>query len=147
MHTLWNESDRTAVIARLGRLSPTATPQWGTLTAPKMVTHVTDALRAGFGELPVERFPGPLQHWPLNALVIYVLPWPKGAPTAPELLARTPAEWQEGIAALTAAIDRFAARSPQDTWVPHAAFGHINGKAWGRLQFRHLDHHLRQFGS
>lgn len=147
MQTLWNESDRAALIGRLNRLSPDAPARWGSMNAPKMVTHVTDALRAALGELPVTTFAGPLQHWPLNALVIYVLPWPKGAPTAPELMARTPEQWQTEIATLTAAIGRFAARSPEDAWVPHAAFGSIDGKAWGRLQYRHLDHHLRQFGA
>jgi hypothetical protein len=27
-----------------------------------------------------------------------------------------------------------------------AVFGRISGRSWGALQYKHLDHHLRQFG-
>ncbi|MFN7916622.1 MAG: DUF1569 domain-containing protein [Vicinamibacterales bacterium] len=147
MQTLWNQSDRTALLARFAALPATAPARWGRLTAPKMVSHVTDALRAGLGELPVSDKPGPLKVWPLNALVIYYLPWPKGAPTAPELIARTPAGWETELDALRAAIERFASRPVEGPWARHAAFGALSGKDWGRLMFRHLDHHLRQFGA
>ncbi|MGE3957091.1 MAG: DUF1569 domain-containing protein [Vicinamibacterales bacterium] len=145
MQTLWNADDRDALLARFGRLSPDAAPAWGTLSAPRMVTHVTDGLRAALGEVPVRPISGPLQYWPLNALIISVLPWPKGAPTAPELLARAPQQWSDELETLRTAVDRFVARDIAGTWAPHAAFGDIGGKAWGRLTFRHLDHHLRQF--
>lgn len=147
MQTLWNHQDRAALIHRFDALSPTAPARWGRLTAPRMVSHVTDALRAGIGELTVAPVPGPLKVWPLNALVIYYLPWPKGAPTAPELIARTPAMWESELDALKAAIARFATRPVDGTWPRHAAFGAISGKDWGRLLYRHFDHHLRQFGA
>jgi len=146
MHTLWNEADRSSLVERFTRLSPGAAPRWGRFNAPRMVTHVTDALRSSLGELAVAAVPGPLKVWPLNTLVIYYLPWPKGAPTAPELIARTPAEWGTELEELQAAIDRFAARGSHGSWPAHAAFGQIDGAAWGRLMYRHLDHHLRQFG-
>lgn len=147
MQTLWNADDRTALLNRFDGLSPNATPRWGTMNAPRMVTHVTDALRAGLGELAVSPKRSPLGRWPLNTLVIYYLPWPKGAPTAPELLARAPVAWSDELHTLRSAVDRFAARDPRGAWAVHAAFGAIDGDAWGRLMYRHLDHHLRQFGA
>lgn len=147
MQSLWNESDRATLLQRF-RTLPSGTPaRWGRLTAPRMVSHVTDALRAGIGELRVADVPGPLKVWPLNALVIYYLPWPKGAPTAPELIQRTPENWESELDGLAAAVERFAARPIDGPWPRHAAFGAITGKDWGRLMFRHLDHHLRQFGA
>ncbi|RYG41811.1 MAG: DUF1569 domain-containing protein, partial [Chitinophagaceae bacterium] len=30
---------------------------------------------------------------------------------------------------------------------PHPVFGHFTPQQWGQSMFKHLDHHLRQFGS
>ena len=64
-------------------------PQWGKFNATQMLAHLNDAMRMAIGELPVPaKEAAPLRRWPLKQLVVYVLPWPQGAPTAPELLAR-----------------------------------------------------------
>jgi hypothetical protein len=43
-------------------------------------------------------------------------------------------------------MDRFAARGQDGPWVDHPAFGRLSPRAWGVLVYRHMDHHLRQFG-
>jgi hypothetical protein len=78
--------------------------------------------------------------------VIFVLPWPKGAPTAPELLARAPTAWTGEVVTLSALIERFATRGATGEWPQHPAFGSMTGHAWGVLVYRHCDHHFRQFG-
>jgi hypothetical protein len=65
---------------------------------------------------------------------------------APEFLAQPAATWDQDFAALGAAINRFAARGPGGPWAEHPAFGPLTGRMWGVLAWRHLDHHLRQFG-
>lgn len=145
MHTLWNPDDRALILDRIVRLSPDATPAWGSMNAPRMLTHVTDAVRMATGDLRVAPKASPLSVWPLNSLVMFYLPWPKSAPTAPELLARGPDEWRQGLADLTAALNRFAARDVNGEWPAHPVFGKIHGAGWGRLGYRHLDHHLTQF--
>ena len=146
MNTISNAADRQSLLGRFGGLSPSARPKWGKLDAPRMVTHVTDALRSGIGEVTLTPIRGPLKYWPVNTLVMFYLPWPKGAPTAPELLNRKPLEWEAELAALRAAMGRFAARDIQGPWPVHVAFGRISGEQWGRLMYRHLDYHLGQFG-
>lgn len=145
-HTIWNAADRQAILNRFGRLSSEARPKWGSLDAPRMVTHVTDSIRASLGELKLTPFPGPLQYWPINVLVMFYLPWPKSTPTAPELLERKPVSWATELEALTSSVNQFAARDVNGTWTPHVAFGALTGAQWGRLNYRHLDHHLGQFG-
>jgi hypothetical protein len=44
-------------------------------------------------------------------------------------------------------IDRFAAGgSERCTPHPHSFFGRLTGDEWSILMYKHLDHHLRQFG-
>jgi len=144
--TLWNETDRRAILTRLARLTPEAAPRWGRMDASRMVVHVTDALRMATGELSCAPLGGPLMLPLVKQLVMFYLPWPRGVPTAPELLSRRPEQWTHEIAALRAAIDVFATRSQSGAWPQHPAFGRLSGVEWGRLMYRHLDHHLTQFG-
>ena len=146
-HTLWNADDRASVLNRFGQLAEGARPKWGSFDAPRMVTHVTDALRAGLGEIAVAPRPSFLGRWPINVLVMFHVPWPKSAPTAPELLRRTPEEWQAELGTLRDAVERFGQRDVNGPWARHAAFGNIGGSGWGRLMYRHFDHHLTQFGA
>jgi hypothetical protein len=44
-------------------------------------------------------------------------------------------------------IDRFTAAGPTGcTTSPHSFFGRLTPEQWAILTFKHLDHHLRQFG-
>ena len=43
-------------------------------------------------------------------------------------------------------IERFAATPPMQLADAHPSFGHMRPRDWDVLQYRHLDHHLRQFG-
>ena len=63
-----------------------------------------------------------------------------------ELLQRTPAEWKNDCATLRDLIDEFGQRSPSDAWPRSLVFGRISGRTWGVLQYKHCDHHLKQFG-
>jgi hypothetical protein len=77
-------------------------------------------------------------------LIIYVFPFPKSAPTAPELKARAATNLQAEIAAITDLLERFAGPPPR--LVPHPAFGELSPETWGVLIYKHMAHHLEQFG-
>ena len=111
-----------------------------------MLAHLSDSLRMTLGDLPVPSWNLPIRHFPLKQLMIYWLPFPKGVRTAPELIKRTPPDWASGIAELQTLLERFAARAVGGDWPDHPAFGRMSGEAWGVFVYRHMDHHLRQFG-
>jgi hypothetical protein len=147
MKTLWNDSDRREIQSRIERLSPDAPAKWGKMDAPRAVAHLTDAMRMALGDLACKRKNVPIGYPPLKQLIVYWLPWPEGAPTAPELISRVPASWTGEITELTALIKRFGKQDRNRTWPEHPAFGRLSSRAWGRLTYRHVDHHLRQFGA
>lgn len=146
MKTIWNESDHRELRERLERLTPQGAAQWGRMSAPQMVVHLCDAFRMATGDLPCQSKKLPIRYFPLKQLIIYVLPFPKGAPTAPELTSRVPADWNTEMEQLRAAMDRLVSRGPAACTVEHPAFGTLSGRAWGVLAYKHTHHHLRQFG-
>jgi hypothetical protein len=145
-HTLWDERDRRALDDRLARLTPDARGLWGSFDAPRMLCHITDTVRFATGDLACALKPSPFRYPPINTLVMFYLPWPKGVPTAPELIARTPEAWDTEVARFRAAVDALTKRPKDGAWPVHVVFGRLSGSQWGRLLYRHTDHHLKQFG-
>ena len=148
MSTLADSRARDALVARFERLSPSATAQWGRMTAPQMLAHCADALRMGLGDLPVKPKRAALPRMAVvKWLFLNVLPFPKSAPTAKELITRTPEAWDVERAALVALIGRVGSANANTRWAEHPLFGPLSGAQWGQLTWKHLDHHLRQFGA
>jgi hypothetical protein len=148
MKTFWNDAAREEICRRVDRLSADAMPQWGMFNAASMLAHLNDAMRMAIGELRVEPKVTPLRRPGIKQLVIYIAPWPHGAPTVPELLARCEhASFVDEQAAFREIARRLASKATSDTWPEHPAFGALTHRAWGVLEYRHSDHHLRQFGA
>ncbi|MBI1760485.1 MAG: DUF1569 domain-containing protein [Acidobacteria bacterium] len=146
MKTIWQTTDKQELLARLAKLNSAATPQWGKLNCPQMLAHVADGMRMTLGDLQCQPKRGPLRFGPLKKLIIYWLPFPKGAPTAPELIARAAEGIEPERAAVVALLERMAADHTRQDWPEHPAFGKLSAQDWGALVYKHLDHHLRQFG-
>jgi hypothetical protein len=147
MATFWDPAIRDDICRRVERLTSNHKPAWGKMNVAQMLAHLNDANRMAAGELATVPKNTALRRWPLKQLVVYVLPWPKGVPTAPELLARVDgADFAAEQAAFRAIVERLATRPAAGPWPEHPAFGPLTRKAWGVLGYRHADHHLRQFG-
>ncbi len=144
MPSLNNAVDREALVARLDRLTPDTKPLWGKMSAPKMLAHMTDAFRMALGDLPVKPKKIPLiGSFPFKQLVIFVLPFPKNSPTAPEIISRQPEAFDVERANAKTLLGRLAGNV---TYAAHPIFGTMTKNEWGALGYKHFDHHLRQFG-
>lgn len=146
MKSIWHETDRREIRDRLSRLAPTAPARWGKMDAPRAVAHLVEAARMAHGDVHIPSKHLPLRYFPLKQLIIYVFPFPKGAPTAPELLTRAPGTWAQDVQELDRLVERFGQRTPDEPMPEHPAFGRLSYQDWGVLVYRHSDHHLRQFG-
>ena len=117
------------------------------MNAGAMVAHLNDSYRMCLGELKVKSKNLPLRYTPIKQLVIYALPWPKGAPTAPELIARCDgAVLDDERLAMDQMFQKLAVVRPGDALQEHPAFGVLTYKTYGALMARHTEHHFSQFG-
>ena len=138
---------RGTLIARVERLSTASQRQWGRMEVTQMVAHAADQLRMALGDVRVRGARGPLRFAPMRYLLVHALPWPKGKAKAPdEAFTTVPTELEADRAKLVELIERFAATPDVDLTMIHPLFGRMTARDWDVLSFRHLDHHLRQFG-
>ena len=145
--SMWDSAVRSAFIDRSRKLTPESKAQWGKFSAAGMMAHLNDSYRMALGELTVPSKNLPLRYTPIKQLIIYVLPFPKGAPTAPLLIARCDnAQLADEQLAMAAMFDKLAAVKPDQPLQEHPAFGALSHAAYGALMAKHTEHHFRQFG-
>ena len=150
--SMWDTSAREALFDRFAGLRPDAAPLWGRFTAHGMVAHLIDAARMALGTMPVRRSRGTLpkiiRQPGVRHLFVYVLPFPRNAPTARELLTSQPGNWDTDVATFRSLAEELTLRAADSRvqWPEHPFFGPLTSRDWGVLGYRHTDHHLRQFG-
>jgi len=143
--TLMKGSDRSLILERLRRVRPETRAAWGSLDAPRMLCHVADMMRIALGDLPTKPTHSFLSRTLGKSLVVNTsLKPPRGkVQTAPEMLTSRPSSWEADLSACVELVDRVAGGTAHAV---HPAFGPLSPKEWGRLCWKHLNHHLGQFG-
>jgi hypothetical protein len=150
MRSLVSSSDVDELIARLDRLSPDTPRRWGTMTPHEMLCHLADSFRAMTGEREISRVPASgFRRRVMRFVALQLpLPWPKGIPTMPEVDPKRkgtpPAVFETDRQALLALLRRFL--SEEARYTEHPTFGPMPRREWLIWGYRHMDHHLRQFG-
>jgi hypothetical protein len=149
MKNLFDLARVTEVKQRITQLKPDSERQWGRMTPAQVLTHCARGMEMATGELELPRiFLGRVIGWKIRSLVLRDdKPLGRNSPTAKELVVKDEPDFEAGRARLLASIDRFVAAGPAGcTTHPHTFFGNMTSDQWAILAYKHLDHHLRQFG-
>lgn len=153
METLFDPAVRAVLERRVAALRPGSPRLWGRMDAGQMLAHCAHALETATGDRTLSRgllarLLGPILAPLFRGPMLGEKPFPKDGPTHPELRIRDPRDFEAERRRLLAAMDRFCAGGPEAAARhPHALLGRLSGEEWGRLQRKHLDHHLSQFGA
>ena len=148
MGSILNDEDRRAICQRINQVTSASTARWGRMDAAAMLAHLRLSALMALGELPVvNKSPRVLQVFPLKHLILHVVPFPKSAPTAPELLVFDAAPFDASRSELLRLVERIG-KGPREGYGPvHPLFGRLTYPEWGVATHKHTDHHLRQFGA
>ena len=137
---------------RILQLRPESERQWGSMALAQTLAHCTSGVEMAMGIMHAKRAPFPAS---LLGLLIKPLvfrddkPIRRNSPSAPELFPAdsTKCEFTSERARLIAAIESFASQGPMGcSRYPHPFFGPLKPQQWAILMYKHVDHHLRQFG-
>lgn len=148
MRSILNERDRKEISTRMRSLIVSSTRRWGSMDVANMLRHLHLSARMALGELPVPSANKRVfQMFPLKHLIIYVLPFPKSAPTAAELKPVDVVAFEEERAALLELLERIGTGPHEGEAPAHPLFGPMTWREWGVVTYKHTDHHLKQFGA
>jgi hypothetical protein len=146
--SILNDVERTAIMQRISSVTNNSVPRWGRMDAKAMLAHLKQSALMALGELPVaSKGKRVFQVFPIKHLILHVVPFPKGAPTAPELLVPDAASVDAIRSELVSLIERIGAGPREGDGPVHPLFGRLSFRDWGVATYKHTDHHLRQFGA
>lgn len=147
MKSLFEPTTAQEIIHRIEQLTPTTTAQWGKMNAAQMMAHCSYALELYLTGKTLKRpFLGILFGGIAKKRMLSSKPWVRNLPTAKEMLPAADSEFEKEKTNLIEHISLFVVKGTKATPIPHPFFGKMTTRDWGLHQYKHLDHHLTQFG-
>ena len=143
---LFDPSVKQEIIERINKLTAQTQRQWGKMNVSQMLAHVQMPIRIAFGTHQPKgsfllRLIGPLfksKLWDEN-------PYKRSLPTDPTfIMTNSEKEFESEKSALLELIDIFSEEGLVSE--KHPVFGKLTKDNWSKATWKHLDHHLKQFG-
>ncbi len=134
---------------RIAQMTPDSVRQWGTMKPAQALEHCSRGVETAMGDKKpprvfIGRILGPIVK---PKVMENDEPLRRNSPTAKILIVQDERDLETERTRLSGLIDRFVAAGPAGcTSHPHAFFGRLTPDEWAILMYKHLDHHLRQFG-
>jgi hypothetical protein len=147
MHTLFEQTTAAEIIFRIEKLQPTSQAQWGKMNVSQMLAHCSGPLETYFEEKKIKRdLMGLLFGKIAFKQLISNKPWRRGLPTAKEFKITDLRDFEEEKGKLLSNVKRFSNEGYTITFFIHPFFGKLSSQEYALFNYKHLDHHLQQFG-
>jgi len=146
MKSLFTPEAHSEIISRLEKLNGNSTPNWGKMDVAQMTWHCQGPLDIMLEHNDYGMKPSWFAKVFFKKSLYSDKSWRKNLPTAKFLKARETKDFSTEKSKLEALINEAYAQREKTEWNPHPGFGYFTADQWGQLQYKHLDHHFRQFG-
>jgi len=136
------------VIKRIELLNENSSGLWGKMDVAQMLNHCQRPLAVALGRESIQK-PNVFMRLLFKSFKSSMYndtPWRKNLGTPKEYQVVSSKDFNKEKKALIEIIGDFHELHSRTKWEPHPSFGHFTHEQWGMLQYKHLDHHLRQFG-
>lgn len=148
MKTLFDSIVYSEILNRIEKLNPSLKPKWGKMTVSQMLAHLDLSLRVNFDEIELKKgllgkyFSG-ISRW----LLLGEKPFPKYLPADRKVLVKEASDFLTEKTKVINSIQKYLKKGPNGiSRKPHYILGKITHEESAFLTYKHLDHHLRQFG-
>ncbi|WP_342388337.1 DUF1569 domain-containing protein [Salinicoccus bachuensis] len=148
MKNIFNQSHAKEVLERIDHLSPNSKPQWGEMDVAKMLAHCSAFQDIAMGNASPQRsWSGILIGRFVKPIFYNDKPLAKNMSTIPTIKIVDEKEFEaekEKLKQQIIALQNNGAQKCMER--PHPFFGKLTPEQWGKGIYKHLDHHLKQFG-
>jgi hypothetical protein len=149
LSNIFTDLNYAQIVDRLKGLEETSQRKWGTMTPAQMLRHCRSQIEFILAPSPdTVVLKTPFRFAPVRWLSLYVVPWPENAKTAPEMDVNKKLtdvqDFEQDKHLILEGLHKLYHTSNVEAI--HPLFGKMGKDQWGRVVWKHLDHHLRQFG-
>ena len=150
MKNLFDPAVKNEIVARIDRLQANSKAQWGKMNVNQGLRHMSMAFEIPTGKLdPTPSKVPPIPKWLLKFFLLNAKPPKERAETFKEINTVAnginPTDFEAERNNLKKAVEDFFNSTyliPENKLV-----GKFSKSDWGKLNYNHTDHHLRQFGA
>ena len=149
MKSLFDTAAHSEILSRIDNLTETATPSWGKMSVGQMCTHCQMPLEIALEKRTLSgKKPGFMKRLVFKLykpLMYNDKPWSQNLPTVRDFVVKETKDLATEKAKLVEIIAAFHEHKEPKEWPLHPMFGKFTHEQWGKMQYKHLDHHLNQF--
>jgi hypothetical protein len=148
MKELFDKSHASEILERLKKLEPDSKPLWGKMNVSQMLSHIQGPIEVGLGDKKLKRtFIGLLFGKIAKRKLYGDGPFTRNLPTDASFVRKGDHDFEMEKQKVVELLNRFVAAGPEGlTKNPHPFFGKLTPTEWSSSSWKHLDHHLSQFG-
>jgi hypothetical protein len=144
MNTLLEKHSFEDVIKRINQLTNYSTANWGEMNVAQMLKHCAEVQEVMNGK-ELKNTPWLIRFfgkW-IAKFVLSKKPYPKGMSTHPQYKVADVTDFEVAKQRILSALEYFHTQKPNHT---HPIFGRLSLEDMDWASFKHIDHHLKQFG-
>ena len=148
MKSIYEQTAMNEILSRINALPPTAERRWGKMTVDQMLAHCNETMKVVTNQKITKRrllgiLLGPL----FKKDYLGEKPLRRNSPTNPLFVITAEHDFVKEKELLMTLVKQFSEGGEQKcTKQPHSFFGPFTPQEWGISTYKHLDHHLQQFG-
>lgn len=148
MKNLFNQSDVSEMLQRIEKLAPSSEHHWGKMNAAQMLAHCGVSMETAIGKNFIKRvFVGRIIGTLMKSSILSDKPFSHNSPTDKSYIHTGDCDFATEKLKLEKLVNQFyEGGAAKCTIHPHPFFGSFTPEEWAVFQWKHLDHHLRQFG-
>ncbi len=147
MKSLFTPETYVEIEKRINNLSNSSTASWGKMDVAQMLCHCKYPLKIALRNKSPKIKPNILAKILFKKSMYNDRPWRKNLPTHPSLKITDQKVFDTEKTELLELVSSFYDERNKKEWNPHPIFGTFTPQQWGQLQYKHLDHHLKQFNA
>lgn len=144
---LFDTAEKQEIINRLNKLSPQSQRQWGKMDVAQMLAHLQVPIGVAMGTHTVKGNLLMKLILPLFKKKLYdEKPWKQGLPTDKTfIMTGKTKDFELERNKLLDMVSRFTEANMVNE--KHPIFGRLTKEQWSKATWKHIDHHLKQFGA
>ena len=149
MKTLLDRQVNDSIVIRIQKLNPSIEPHWGKMNVARMLAHLHLSFQVNLGEIVLKRdlLLSTILRPVAKNILLGEKPFRKNLPTDKKLLPTEPVDFFDEQRKVIEIIKRYVSIGPGIiTKNPHNILGKITPEQSAFISYKHVDHHLRQFG-